>query len=386
MDAFQIEEWEDLEIVEAVEERYAKEFGRGPLNLSHWDPSSEFVASVGPVPTMDLETDPVKYIYSYNLGSTTAVLEKLGFDPRVKSCLITPNGTTSMLCAVNWAAHHSESLSILCPFYFPVAHQARHRGLTVDKLFMQRRDGRYHLPEGDLGSLGRPLWLTNPVYCTGVYPGVDDRSRLRQQLEAGRMVIADECLASSGHELGRHFGDYPNFIGLYSPHKTVCLNGMKFSAVVFDRRYEAYFHQWADVLYGGLSASTTLAIRQYLSEDFELYGERFRAGTARTLAAVTGLGGQFPAVDLDHGSIGHFATLYLPKLRDTLGESQDFLWDLARTSGAVIVSNARNHFDSSSGFSFRLNLAMGGSAFVGAVGRVLRFLSEMSTADPAKAP
>ena len=375
LDSGQITEYEDLDLVEAVAERYEDEHGAQPLNLSHWDPSPDFRSTLDPWLSLDTKMDPVNYVYSYTMDSTDDILRRLGFDPATKSCLVTPCGTTSMLCAVNWTATRSKRLTILNPFYFPALHQAKQRGLAIDHLFMRRHDRSYSLPDGALNAPSCPVWLTSPVYCTGVRLSHDDKTRLLRFLENGGTLIADECLAVDGEELGRSLGHFPTFVGIYSPHKAVCLNGMKFSVIVFDRKDETFFNQWADVLYGGLGASTVMAIRHYLSADFARYGKSFTSETARSLETVKKLAALCPAGELDRDTAGHFVTFYIPSLPATLGTDQAFLWDLVRASGALAISGLRNHFDPSCGFCFRINLALDDAAFRGALGRTMRFLA-----------
>lgn len=373
-----VAELDELQQIEAVAARHVATFGSEPLNVSHWDPSAPFAAKLAGALELDHRGDPLAYIYSYGLDCRETLLRRLGFNPERKGCLITPSGTVSMLCAVNWlAARRREKLSILSPFYFPVLHQARQLGLSVNKQFMQRRDGRYQLP-ADPGWTSAPphevVWLTAPVYCTGTPLAEHDRQRLREFLERGGTVVADECLARSGTELGRELGEYPGFIGIYSPHKSVCLNALKFSAVVFDREHETFFDQWADVLYGGLSLSIMVAIRHFLSDNFRLYAERFFEEVRLALAFVKQMAERCPKGEFDHDPAGHFVTFYLPHLAAAAGKDEDFLWNLCRSSSTIVIPGLRNHFDPAVGFCFRINLALDGPQFRGGIGRLFSFL------------
>jgi hypothetical protein len=370
----QIREYAELEQVEELAERYARLYGRPPLDLSHWDASPEFRSSLKLQFTIDSTTDALDYIYSYGLDFKDAILRGLGFDPERKSCLVTPSGTASMLCAVNWLAFRSKSLDLLCPYYFPVAHQAERDNIVIRKYFMRRDGGRYFLPDEVLGSPETPVWLSNPVYCTGATLTQHDIGRLQRHLENGGTIVADECLSPCSSNLAGALASLPGFVGLYCPHKGINVNGVKFSVVVFDRSDAHFFDQWADVLYGGLPASSLIAIKHYLSSDYARYSAEFFAGVRKTLSAIEEMVEDFPVGQLDIAPVGHFVSFYVPVLESTLGIDQAFMWDLISASGAVVISGARNHFDPRCGFSFRLNLARDSAQFRSAFGRLLRFL------------
>jgi hypothetical protein len=190
--------------------------------------------------------------------------------------------------------------------------------------------------------------------------------------------VADECLALAGQEIGRELGHHAGFVGIYTPHKTICLNGAKFSVIVFDRSQQAFFDQWSDILCGGLSVSAGLALRHFLSPNFAHYDEVFRAKTKAALLAAGQLSALCPTGELDSDTEGHFVTFYMPTLSAELGADQEFLWRMASASAAVVIPGTRNHFDPTVGFCFRINLALDGPAFRGALGRLFRFLDDYS--------
>src|SRR5258707_637129 len=77
--------------------------------------------------------------------------------------------------------------------------------------------------------------------------------------DAGAYVVVDEALAFPPTRIALSLGGHSNFIGIYTPHKSICINGMKCSLVAFHPTLEDFFDDWADVLSGGLSVSACLA-------------------------------------------------------------------------------------------------------------------------------
>jgi hypothetical protein len=378
----QIRELDELEQIEAIERRYCDEFGAEPLNVSHWDPSVQFTRPLSRDLHLDVGADPVNYIYSYDIDAT-GVLERLGFDSS-KGCLITTGGTTSMLCVANWlAALRQSAIHLVRPFYFPIFHQVELLGMAVHEPAMTRTESGYRLPRSELAGSSDPIWITQPVYSAGVPLEKDDIAWLESYLRDGGTLIADECFAPAGEELCRRLGHYPGFVGIYTPHKTICTNAFKFSAVVFDRAHQVFFDQWADVLCGGLTASTTIALRHFLSDNFGEYDRAFRGAVHRSIVAVRELAKLCPSGELDREVIGHFATFYLPRMAASLGKDDEFLWQLTSQTAAVLIPGTRNHFDASIGFCFRINLALDSPQFRGALGRVFQFLEDYRVPEPS---
>jgi len=95
-------EIECIEMLEKIEDDYARRFGVAPFNVSYWDPSEEFTTNMLPyleVPTLDAF---VSYRFSYQVEETGPVITKLGGVTNVHAGLFTPSSTSSILCVLNW--------------------------------------------------------------------------------------------------------------------------------------------------------------------------------------------------------------------------------------------------------------------------------------------
>jgi hypothetical protein len=217
------------------------------------------------------------------------------------------------------------------------------------------------------------LWVTNPIFSTGVYLDAKDASFLSSLLHRGAHILADECLAMNGKELGRTIGQDRRFLGIYSPHKSISINAIKFASIVFSKAHERFFEQWSDVIVGGLGSSSVSAIRHFLGPNFSICHnavDRYISGVSRAVAELARNIG--PGVELDPTAIGHFRSCYIPGIKATNADSPVFLRRLIFETGSLALFGTRSHFDPRIGFSFRLNLARGGPEFMGAVARLLR--------------
>lgn len=363
-------------MLEGIESSYAHRFGTPPFSISHWDPSEDFQRDMLKYLDLPMQSSLVDYRFSYQVNETDDVLCKLGGTRGLHHGLFAPSCTSSILCALNWLkCRHKTEMTVICPSYFSVFHACRQFGIVVHHLHLKRKHGEFLLPEPTARIWNTPstLWITSPVYGAGVYLSFPDVNFIRKLLKNGWTVIADECLALPGHELIRELGEHPNFLAIYSPHKSLCINGIKFSVLVLNKRHQKLFERWTDVWYGGLGCSASVAITHFLGNNFDSYAAAFVKGVnrqteyLRRLCAVNG-------VEFDPTAEGHFASCYFPTLSSKLGSSRRFLQDLVNATGAAIIPGNRSRFNRAFGFSFRVNLARKDPRFDPALTRIIRFV------------
>jgi hypothetical protein len=370
-------------MLEKIEDAYARQFGVPPFNVSYWDPSDEFITGMLShleVPTLGAL---VSYRFSYQIKEVNPVILKLGGVADLHGGLFTPSSTSSILCVLNWLKSRKKTKIIaMCPAYFSLFQACRRFSLTIQGAYMKRRNGGFALPSPDSRIWREPsvLWLTSPVYSAGVYFSTADVLFLGDLLKSGWTVIADECLALPGHELIRKLGQHPNFVSIYSPHKGVCINGIKFSAILFNQRHLGFMERWADVWYGGIGYSSSLAIQHFLSSNFDVYLARF----LQTIAQQQKMVGQLCAgdhIEMDDEALGHFVSCYFPTISSRLGNSRRFLEQLVNTTGGSIITGNRSRFSREVGFSFRINLARGGPRFQSSLARIVGYVSAQAIQD-----
>lgn len=184
-----ISELESLEVIDRLSRRYREAYGSDPYNVSHWDPSPQFQSDLVGYLNIPPHNQLIDYVFSYTLAVREQLLESLGFDPTQKGCLVTPSRSVSILCIVNWLKNMGiEKFSALCPVYFTLAHNCRRVKISLDKTFLVRRHMNYQIPSNLMEARTGPevLWITNPVYCTGVHMSDDDLEPIKELLERGR--------------------------------------------------------------------------------------------------------------------------------------------------------------------------------------------------------
>lgn len=377
-----VPELELFAVLEGLIDQYAQINGSPPFNLSHWDPgpaATKLLLERILLPQVD---SVVPYIYSYDLDLLGRIVDKLGFSGVTKRCLITPSGTSAISISLWWLKCAGvKELVILAPTYFPVLSACEVVGLKHSIVYMRRVQGKWSIPQCQLRdalegtTTPSAVWITNPVFSAGVYFDADDVQFLASLLQAGAFVIADECLALNGKELARRLGEENRFLGIYSPHKSISINAIKFAALVFSEVHERFFEQWSDVVVGGLSSSNVCAMLHFLGNNFTSCNvalEEYLSDVSRAVSKI--IGNTNLPVEIDRASLGHFRTCYFPEIAPTAAELPGFLHRLVFETGSVVIPGSRSHFDPAIGFNFRLNLARGGPDFLGAFARTARHL------------
>jgi aspartate/methionine/tyrosine aminotransferase len=382
-----ISELEGLDFLEILAEKYEDSTGLPPFDLSHWDPSDETIRYLTKYLILPPPPLYAPYVYPYYVGAQERVIQRLGFREETRNCLFAQAGTNATLLATWWLkVLNIDRILVLCPAYFPVFYSAEMLGIPCTKIYLDRTNGEWRLPVEQIKTAvqespsNTAIWVTNPIYCTGVYFSDPDIEFLNSLIGEGIKIVADECLSIGGKEIGRHLGDSSNFLGFYSPHKSICMNAIKFAAIIYDSKYEEFFDHWSDVILGGLTSSNHSAIFHFLSDNFPNYQtaffHRIEEARERIEKIVTTDSNLF---ETDKNFSGHFMMLYAPEISAIKGRDKLFLEQLIFDTGATIIPGPRNHFDLKFGFSFRINLARGSPQFFSAFKRLIRFFEGSGT-------
>jgi aspartate/methionine/tyrosine aminotransferase len=382
----EIRELGEIYYLKELAAEYKSQNGADPFELSHWDPSDQIIKAL--LSYLKLPPLPLAapYIYSYNLDVQQQIVSRVGYTEPTRTCLLVQAGTNAMLLATWWVKSlNIKRLIIICPAYFPIFYSTQVMGLSYTNVYMSHDQGAWQMPKKEIISIvqeapaSTAIWITNPVFCTGSYLPESDIEFLDSLLKSGVAVVVDECLSINGYEIGKRLTCNDRLLALYSPHKSVCLNAIKFAAIVFDVEYQLFFDDWADVLVGGLAASSHSAIQHFLGDNFSHYQSAFIQSVNATRDEVTQMfSSSNGLIETDENSIGYFLTCYAPRIAGSYGNNRQFLRQLVFDTGALIVPGLRNHFSPDIGFNFRINLARRCPQFFSALHHVLEFLTKAS--------
>lgn len=352
-----------LQDIKSIQNEYFLNYNHSPFNVSDWNPSTEFKEKIQHLLTMKNSFNSIDYVFSYTFdhNSHNNMLKKLGYNNALekRAVLITPNGSSSIRNVLHWLkVNRLNKLLTISPTYFTVFCGCDDYDIECKEVFLYRDEDSFFVNEDKLFNEvtnSDAVWITNPVYCTSTYFENRMITIFTKILEMGKVIVADESLCTTGHELIRKLGKFKNFIGIYSPHKSLCVNGNKFSIITYSKEENLLFNDWVVALSGNLLISNGIAVNHFLSNNFEVYSRAFNHEVHTNFSKLKTLLNELN-VDYDRKAEGYLVTLYFHNISGKKGFDKDFLKEMIFNTGTTIIPGIRNHFDAKLDFCFRVNL------------------------------
>lgn len=359
-------------IVEDVAAGYQSRHGCLPTNVSHWDPSPEFENMMNRTLAMPVNGSAIPYLYAPDAQQMEATLATIG---TLSSALMTtPSGTVSIACVLFWlASTNVRRLMIVAPAYFSVGLLAEALGFDVQVATMRRLNGAYALPTIPLNV--DAVWITNPTYCTTHYLTQAQLRQLRDLLEEDIYVVADEPMSFPHENAGRSLAAHKRFIGIYSPHKAIGINGLKCSLVACDESVRREMIDIFDAFVGGLPLSAMTAIAHLVSPNFGICAAAYESYIRTAYDRVHDVVTMYPALSLDTFARTNFVSVFAPPMAAKLGESVEFLTEASEATAALAYPAIIHSFGEECGFGFRINLTGVNDQFIAALRRWCDFLN-----------
>jgi aspartate/methionine/tyrosine aminotransferase len=362
-----------------LEAKYKLEFGCKPFNLSLWDASKSFQSSLLEKIQLSNFENIMNYEFSDLLTCRKGIVKRLGYKTSINDCLITPTGSISISCVLNWLQKIGiRKIHVLCPCYYTIIPLSKQFGIKTQKVFLTKSDKGFDLSKENMNILAssKAIWLNNPLYCTGLTLQEETIEFLRDFLESGGIVISDECIAPLGTELGRKLGNYSLYIGIHCPHKLLLMNSLKFSAIVFNIEHQNFFKYWSDIVYGSLLTSNIIAIEHFLSENYDLLYKKSLTMIMRSLKNVINAFMPFETLFVFEESSGFLISGYIPFIKASICDNKEFLWNAFKNSGTSFIPGTRHFFNPNADFSFKINLARDDDIFRVSLNRLLNYLAQ----------
>ncbi len=361
--------------IDEIITKYTNKFNSDPYNISYWDSSEDFKNKLSPFFKPVFQSSYYDYNFTYLIPEKLTLLKKLGFDPILKDCILTTNSTISITLVLHWLnAMGKNSISIICPAYFSVIHNCQ--AFNMKYRFINYPINCSERIDIDEKSKSEVFWFTNPVYLTGKNLNRNDISLIESLIE-NNIVIVDESLVASSKELSHKLGNHPNFIGIYSPHKGVCVNGIKFSLFVFNHSEEPFFDKSVDYISGGLNMASISAIHHYLSDNWVQYSKSFYQEITQTHEFIFQLSKKSPGINYSPNLDSYLTSIYIPKIDARLENNSEFLSEIVEKSGTIFYPGSLNYFPKNVGFSFRINLTRDCNSFRSSLTRLLTVMSQL---------
>lgn len=365
----------------SLETEMEQKYGIPIFNISHWDSSDAYQKHMSRVLVLPESSLPWNYYYTYSVSDDDRqqILKNLGVRPQnlqMTMGLLLQSSTLAIVNMINLLVQYKyKKLCILQPAYFSVALCCSTLSLEYGTEQIQFTNKQSRIPIDKIIASGYDcIWITSPIFSTSYYFDKECLSDICFLKSMGLTLVFDESLALPGKELVRTFPIDEKIFAIYSPHKAISINGLKFSVIVCNKIYEDFLEQWVDVFSGALSSSNRDAAFHYISSNYlNACYPAYKSYISKTKAAIQKIVKQFPFVSMLPNTEGHYVTIFIDSLlyRDT--NNIDFLKAVMENSMASFIPATLNGFDASQGFGFRINLTGDIMELEGAIGRIMQY-------------
>ncbi|MBS1207620.1 MAG: hypothetical protein H6R19_18 [Proteobacteria bacterium] len=358
--------------LELAESEYEARHGIAPFNVSLWDPTPDFISGLGIQPILRVPSSPFEYVFSYRAPLTLKreIAKKLGYTED-RAVLLTPSGTTANLVALNLLRQlGKERIRIVLPAYFQVPIAAQEIGFEV--ACDHAREGSSGWIAPDLSTLDPRIdvvWITHPIYGIGEAFSLESVQALLAYMAAGGLVVGDECQCMVGTEVSRRLGHHVGFIGTYSPHKSVCMNGVKLGVVIAAPMHLEALENLSDIWAGPLTRMSMADSEHFLSPNFDEMQVAVEVRLMESEAALMSVCRRFGCTLL--GAKGPYRALRVNGVSRNLELSFPYVSQLIHDTGTSFIPSFVNLGPPDAPFSFRVNLARWGSPMEAALNRLL---------------
>ena len=372
-----------LDEIFSIEQKARLKYGLPIPNVSHWDSSPAFQRSMAQALSLPQSSFLWDYYYTYSIpkDDRLQVLKQLGVKPQNLTSamgLFLQSSTIAIVNMINLLVqYHYKKLCILQPSYFSVESCCNALSLPYGKEWISFAENRPKIPADEILSGGYDcVWITSPIFCTSYYYDDDCLHTINLLREAGLTLILDESLALPGRELIRTFQPSQDLFAIYSPHKAISINGMKFAVIVSDIVYEDFLEQWVDILSGALGSSNRDAIFHYISSNYlENCYTAYETYINYAKEAISEILKKFPLASMLPDTIGHYINIFVGIKNIDQSMILDIISDVVDHTFASFIPSSLNGFDMRQSLSFRINLTGDITETRGAVGRILDYLS-----------
>lgn len=345
-------------------------------NISYWNASEKYQNYMLKYINIEYAPDIFNYKYTYDISKDIRnnIIKKLiGRTDKDVMCLLSSSSTCSITNMINFLKLNGfHKLCILTPAYFSVEQNCRIFHLPFEKIPLVFHNGQYSIPlEYILRNNFDSVWITSPIYSTSKVFDEVQVSHIKQLIDRHILVIADETLALPGQELARVMPINNYFYSIYSPHKSLFINSIKFSAILCPLENDDFLEQWIDVLGGGLLHSNISAVFHFLSPNYQQCLERCLEWYTKGIAVIESVLQQIPIAYCDTTDLGSYKTIYIKSSLHNPNKIEN-IKRLIDTQYVSYIPGVFNGFESNHA-CFRVNLSLDPFEMENALYRILNY-------------
>jgi len=348
-----------------------------PVNLSYWNSGKEYKSELQQI--LDYESEQNIFDYEYYLpkGTEKPVALKLGFsvddyekielDPLVQS-------TLAISSLVAFFSNQKMTVGIIRPAYFTVEDCCKDFKVPY-KIFDEFTQNFNESLDSKklLSSSCDVFWFTSPINSMSVYFSNQVVKEIQKILDAGKIVVLDESLALNGMELSRTFGAQENLIYIYSPHKTLGIQGIKFSVTVVHKKLFEEIDKIKDYYGGSLNYASQQGVAHFISKNFDDCVAFYKKFYLENKQCAIDIIQKYDFAHVSSQIAGHYAMIFL----DWAIDDETFVASMKKCMkqfGYFVFPGIMQDFNTSKRFCFRINLLLNRNDIKQGLTQVLEYL------------
>lgn len=357
--------------------------GARPVNLSYWNTGSEYQSALRKILKCDTEQDLFDYHYYLPEGSEKPIALKLGFsDGDCENLCIAPltQSTIAIPAIIAFLARHNMRLGIIRPAYFTVEECCKDFKVpcTVFDDYMEDINEKFDA-QRLLDSGCQAFWFTSPINSMSIYFKDHVIKEIQKILDAGKVIVLDESLCMNGMELARKFGMQENLIYIYSPHKALGLQGIKFSATVVHKKFYDENDDIQDYYGGSLNYSCQQGASHFITKNYDQCIAFYKDYYQKNLKIAREIIQKYDFAHVSSEIAGHYAMIFLDwPIDDEVFVNS--MKNLMKESGYFVFPGIMQDFDTSKRFCFRINLLLNRRDIEKGLNVILEYLKNESEA------
>ena len=332
-----------------------------PVNLSYWNTGSEYQDRLRKILKYETEQDLFDYNYYLPKGTEKPIALKLGFsESDFDKLLLAPlsQSTVAIVSLAAFFASQNMSVGIVRPAYFTFERCCKDLKVSYTIFDDYVEDINEKLDAQRLLDSGcDAFWFTSPVNSMSVY--FKDRviKEIQKLLDAGKVVVLDESLALNGMELARKFGMQENLIYIYSPHKVLGLQGIKFSVTIVHDKFSDEIDCIQDYYGGSINYSSQQGAAHFISKNYDDCVAFYKDYYQKNLKIAREIIQKYDFAHISSEIAGHYAMIFLDRPIDDEAFVNS-MKNLMKEQEYFVFPGIMQDYDTSKRFCFRINLLL----------------------------
>lgn len=371
---------EGIKEIRKIEQNILLETHVPVRDISHWNSGNEYKKEILSQYKTNHPLDLGDYHYSYEYHDDIkqrVMSQLLCTSVNKYSCVFIHNATAAICCIADYLKKHNyKKICVLEPAYFSTYSCLLSFGLEVHKMDITfDKQGEVELPYNDILMQNYDaVWITSPIFSTGIYFSQKQANYLDTLTQKGVLVIIDESAASPNHILTRCLNPSDNIIAVFSPHKYLSINSVKFAIIICSASVSTYIEDWIDVFVGALPISACIAIEHYLSANFLTCLNIHNQYIEHNIKLVKELCDKYPD-NYYNGFAANYISICNKVLPYVSSLNSLNMYEIMRQTHVSFIPGYINGFHEKWGFCYRINLTLDSNVIKNSLGRLFSYFS-----------